>query len=223
VIFEVGRQIQALAGFTELNAKVHATMRKSSVVKIKVFDLQGLTVYSSKHGQIGEDKADNRGWRSAIGDRTASELTHRDRFSAFKGVVQNRDMISSYIPKWGAAEEVIGVFEIYSGATPFLKQIDSALSRIADQTADNVARVEQASRKNQREVDLNSDQFLLIMGALLALLYIDVQEHAQAQSSLREERWFKEKMAALATMAANLAHVVGNPLATISALAEQIA
>ncbi|MBM3517353.1 MAG: hypothetical protein FJX56_05600 [Alphaproteobacteria bacterium] len=55
-------------------------------------------MFSTDPSQIGEDKAANPGFRSAIAGRVASTMTHRDRFDAFEGVIQDRDLISSYVP-----------------------------------------------------------------------------------------------------------------------------
>ena len=231
---DIGRKIVGLPGFRALDQAAHAAMRSSTVFKIKVFDLRGITVYSSEHSQIGEEKSENEGWKKAVVGVSASELTHRDRFSAFEGMVENRDLISSYIPVRKAGNDaVVGVFEIYSDVTPLLDRIKGAATRVRNMTVANQAKVEQIAAANQEEVNSSSRVFLATVGGSLATLYailliivyygqriIDAQQRAHQLSAQREEAWHREKMAALATMAAHVSHEVGNPLAKISGLAE---
>ncbi|HEY9547933.1 MAG TPA: ATP-binding protein [Kiloniellaceae bacterium] len=98
-------------------------LRDLSILKIKIYDLNGLTVYSSDPGQIGEDKSGNNGFLAARTGHRASELTHRDTFSAFEQTVEDRDVLSSYVPITSGSGHVEGVFEVYYDVTDLLTAI----------------------------------------------------------------------------------------------------
>jgi PAS domain S-box-containing protein len=170
---ELGKQFMGIPGFATLNAKVHDAMKKSTVFKIKVYDLRGITLYSSELAQIGEDKAGNDGWlRAAREGKPKSELTYRDKFSAFEGMVEKRDLISIYLPvRQPGSDLIVGVFEVYSDVTPFLQQIKKTSADIKKWTADNLAKSEQADATMQSKMSKLGDQSLAILLALLLLLF----------------------------------------------------
>ena len=233
----IGLGITSLPGFPALDQLATSAMRHSNVFKIKVYDLRGLTVYSSDHRNIGEDKVGNAGWRSAAAGRAASELTHRDHFSAFEGMVENRDLISSYIPvRRNGSKEVVGVFEIYADVTPLLEQIKTSSAQLAGLVAANQGKVEQTSRQNLEKVAANSGDLLKIVGGLFVLLFmallfivrrgqsiIDEQIRVQEQAAAHERLWHQEKMSAMSAMAANVSHETGNALSVIAATAQDFA
>ena len=106
-------------------------MRGLSVVKVKVYNLDGLTVFSTEEKQMGNDKSTNTGFLSARNGQVASELTHRDSFSAFEEVIEDRDVLSSYLPIRRHDGGVEGVFEIYTDITPLLRAISQTQTNIA--------------------------------------------------------------------------------------------
>jgi len=98
-------------------------MRDLSILKVKIYDQNGLTVFSTELAQIGEDKSANAGFLAARTGHRASELTHRDSFSAFEQVVEDRDVLASYVPITSASGSIEGVFEVYYDVTDLLATI----------------------------------------------------------------------------------------------------
>ncbi|MEO3428531.1 ATP-binding protein [Pelagibius sp. CAU 1746] len=98
-------------------------LRGLSILKIKIYDQNGLTVFSTELAQIGEDKSANAGFLAARTGHGASELTHRDTFSGFEQTVEDRDVLASYVPIISASGSIEGVFEVYYDVTDLLATI----------------------------------------------------------------------------------------------------
>jgi diguanylate cyclase (GGDEF)-like protein len=111
-------------GRASLEAQMRGHVKGLSVAKVKVYDLRGRTVFSSEARQIGEDKSRNGGFLAARDGRVTSELTHRNQFSAFEGVIEERDLLSTYLPIRRVPDgPVVAVFEVYDDVTPFLARV----------------------------------------------------------------------------------------------------
>lgn len=108
-----------------LDLFIREMSRNASVTKIKVYNLNGIAVYSSVLREIGEDKSQNSGFIAAMQGRLVNELAHRGTMSATEGEIQNVDVVSTYIPiKLGDRGNVVAVFELYSNVTANVQRIE---------------------------------------------------------------------------------------------------
>lgn len=115
-----------------LRADVLGKMGGLRIAKIKIYNVDGVTVFSTEERQIGEVKTDNAGFLRARGGEVASDITYRDRFDAFEGVLSSRSLIYSYIPVRAADDAPVeGVFEVYSDVTDLVLEQQRARWQLA--------------------------------------------------------------------------------------------
>lgn len=120
----IGGVLQPRPEAKEIGDALRSSYSGLPVLKVKLYTLDGKTIYSTEPSEIGFDASDNPGFRSAaIGGAPASKLTFRDEISSFEGTVQDRDLVESYLPIRFQGGPVAGVFELYSDVTPLLARI----------------------------------------------------------------------------------------------------
>jgi two-component system sensor kinase FixL len=118
-------KIREVVASTQLDRYLAEPLKGMRVVRIKIYSLDRIAVYSTEPSQIGEVHDDNAGVISALNGNTAAELIHRDTFNTTDGTIEDRDLLETYVPmRSPVTGKVEGVFEIYSDLTPVLEQID---------------------------------------------------------------------------------------------------
>ena len=109
-----GRGLRPANETQQLRSSVMALMRDTAVVRVKVYNRLGSTIFSTDIGQIGENRLDNAGFRLAMAGVVVSELTHRQHLDTFEGELAEVDLLSSYIPIRGKGGGIDGVFEVFT-------------------------------------------------------------------------------------------------------------
>jgi len=100
---------------------VLAHINNTPVLKIKIFDLNGRTIFSTDRSQLGEQKDKNyAGSISSQTGKVISKLAYRESFFSISGNLKNRYIVSSYLPIIETSRKnggIAGVFEVYYDVT----------------------------------------------------------------------------------------------------------
>ena len=105
--------------------KILYHVRNTQVLKVKIFDPQGKTLYSSESSQIGRIKPkDYPGRMVARTGIVVSTLKYRQTFNAIKGSIQDRHVVSTYFPiRRHPGGKINGVVEVYTDVTDLYREI----------------------------------------------------------------------------------------------------
>jgi hypothetical protein len=100
-------------------------MKGSNVLKVRIYNLQSRTVFSTDPAQIGQDKSANPGFGKAPSGISANQLMIRDSFDAFEGTLVEGNVVSSYVAVMATdGYRVDGVVETYSDATDLVSSME---------------------------------------------------------------------------------------------------
>ena len=124
-------QLSSRPEIADLQTVAEQQIAGTPIVKVKIYDSNGLTVFSTERAQIGEDNGHSAGITTARRGEIASEISFRRQLYALEGVISDRDIISTYVPMRRTADgPVEGVFEVYSDVTPLVQAIRATERRV---------------------------------------------------------------------------------------------
>lgn len=112
-----------------LRARLAVILQGSELAKVKVYNPQGVCLFSTDAAQIGEVGREHPALRDALLGQASSGLSHRGEFDALHGRVADVDLFQSYVPI-RVGDRVVGVFEVYQNVSRIKAEADRSLRGI---------------------------------------------------------------------------------------------
>lgn len=101
--------------YRRLSNLITGALRDTSLERIKIYNKDGIILYSTRAHEIGVDDSDNPRFQGAIAGEVRSQLRYRDIFDLFAPASQDDNLIETYVPiRHPGIPKPIGVFEIYT-------------------------------------------------------------------------------------------------------------
>ena len=197
---------------------VQDMMRGLSIIKVKVYALNGNTVFSTEAAQMGADKRDNPGFLSASKGRPVSEYSNRAKFSAFENEIFDVDVVSSYVPIRNSEGAIEAVFEVYDNVTATLQKMEMRkymiIAAIGGLFLILYCALLLIVCRAARVISLQHDQ-LLESKTELEETNGQLSQRTQELENTQEMLVKQERLATLGELTATVSHELRNPLAAI--------
>ncbi len=185
----------------DIHRLLKSLTKGTPILKIKMYDLNGLTVYSSEFAQMGDSKSGNASFEATLkSGHPQTKTSFRETFPAFEGEVKKRHLVESYIPIKSADGTTEGVFELYSDATSLIEHIQKTTFQVV--------------------IGL-----LLCLGALYGVLFLIVRHadriiHRQLDDIHKAQESAITANAAKSNFLATMSHEIRTPLNGVLGLAQ---
>jgi len=120
--------VQKEKNLESLDKDLRAFLRPYSIVKIKLFSLSGLIVYSTDARVIGRTLKDNVHLNIALSGGNSSSIQTKEQIDDLTNETRfDVDVVESYVPLFDNDNKVIGVFEIYQDMTRFREEVNEGV------------------------------------------------------------------------------------------------